>query len=205
MDKKIKKELEEFKKFKENYKFEMLQLEEKDDCLYYKDVLVRDSEGNHLNESEYFINVGYKLKGPFSKVLSNLFPYEFKFKGKEIKSIEGIFQGLKFIDKKGQDLVFKYSGLDSNNIKVASSYDWKETGYLCYQGMMIDRFSKDYEDFCDEMYISALQNPLYRSVLKNCNKYILHSMGETDKCKTVFSRYEFERMLNTLSAFVKSK
>lgn len=91
---------------------------------------------------EDFVNVGYKLKGTLSKTLSNLFPYEFIFKGKKVKSIESIFQGLKFQNKKIQNLVLKYSGLDSNNIKIASDYDWKSTGILYWQGKPINRHSE---------------------------------------------------------------
>ena len=76
---------------------------------------------------------------------------------------------------------------------------------MYWQGKEIDRFAKEYDDFLDEMYISAIQNPLYRNVLKSTNKYILHSMGTLEKEETVFTRFEFEKMLNTLSAFLNSK
>lgn len=199
----IKKELIKFKQFRDNYNFEFLQLEEKEDGLYYKDYLVMNDEFN-LNESEDFINVGYKLKGSFSKTLSNLYPYEFKFRGKKVSSIESVFQGIKFKDKKAQNLMLKYSGLDSNNIRVATDYDWKVTGNLYWQGKEINRYSKEYDDFLDELYVSAISNPLYRGMLRNVNKYILHSMGKKNKEDTVFTRYEFERMLNTIKAYVKS-
>ena len=63
----------------------------------------------------------------------------------------------------------------------------------------------EYEDFIDELYISAIQNPLYRNVLKNVgSKYILHAMGEISKDETVFSRFEFEYELNALKAYVQA-
>ena len=198
----VKKELEKFKKFRENYNFEMLELEEREDGLYYKDYLVMNDDFN-LNESDDFINVGYKLKGAFSKTLSNLYPYEFKFRGKKVKSIESVFQGIKFKDKKAQNLMFNYYGINSNNIKAATDYDWRVTGVVYWQGKEINRFSKEYDDFLDELYISAIANPLYRGILKNVNKYILHSMGKKNKEDTVFTRYEFERMLNILKDYVK--
>ena len=62
-----------------------------------------------------------------------------------------------------------------------------------------------YEDFIDELYVSAIQNPLYRNVLKNVgDKYILHALGETNKNETVFTRYEFEYELNALKAYVQA-
>lgn len=198
----IKKELVKFKKFKETYDFKYMELEKREDGLYYNGYLVMNDDFN-LNESDDFINVGYKLKGSFSKTLSNLHPYEFKFKGKKVKSIESVFQGIKFEDKKAQNLMFNYYGIASNNIKVATNLDWRETGILYWQGKKMNRFSKEYDDFLDELYVSAISNPLYRGMLKNVNKYILHSMGNEDKKETVFTRYEFERMLNTLNAYLK--
>lgn len=196
-------ELQDFKKFKKNYKFEQKEVNEIDGIKYCDGISLIDEDGKELGESEKWINVGYKLKGPYSKVLSNLFPYQFVFKGKEMGSIEGFFQGIKFKDIEMQNLVIKYSRLDSNNIKIASDYNWKESGIVYWQGKPIDRFSKEYDDLVDELYISAIQNPLYRSVLKQCNKYILHEMGTLEKEETVFTRYEFEKQLNCLKDFLK--
>lgn len=199
----MEKELLAFKNFKEKYCFEQKEVYEIDEVKYCDGISLIDEEGKELGESEKWINVGYKLKGPYAKVLSNLFPYEFVFRGKQMGSIEGFFQGIKFKDVDMQNLVLKYSTLDSNNIKVASDYDWKETGIIYWQGEAINRFSKEYDDLVDELYISAIQNPLYRSVLKNCNKYILHEMGAINKEDTVFTRYEFEKQLNCLKDFLK--
>ncbi len=195
-------DIEKFKNFRNSYDFKYKEIVVKDDEKYIGETLVSNSDGT-VSETEEFINVGYKLKGPYSKVLSNIFPYTFTFRGKKVNSLEAIFQSIKFKDVKMQNLVLKYDRLDANNIKVATPYDWKETGILYWQGKEIDRFSSDYDDFTVEMYLSAIKNPLYKSVLKNIDKYILHSIGEEDSKKTVFTRYEFERMLNTLSAYVK--
>jgi len=199
----FKKELIRFKEFYNKFNFQQIQLEKKDDKVFYKGKELVDETGKILGETEDFINVGYKNKGAIQKALSNLFPYEFIFKGKKVSSIESVFQGIKFPYKKEQDLVLKYSGLDANNIKIATNYDWKKTGMIYWQGRAIDRYSSDYQDFVIELYISAIQNPLYRSVLKNVDKYILHSIGEENERNTVFTRYEFEKMLNALVLFLK--
>lgn len=206
METNVKKELEEYKKFKENFKFVQKEIVQKGEDFYCDDelVLAHDAEKPE-GSSEKWINVGYKLKGSFPKVLSNLFPYEISFRGKNLSSIETFFQGIKFKDVNMQNYVLKYSGLDSNNIKVASDFDWKETGIVYWQGTAIKRDSKEYDDLVDELYISAIQNPLYRNVLKNCEKDIIHSIGEKEKTETVFTRYEFEYQLNCLKAFVQMK
>lgn len=202
---KVKKELKEFQQFKENYTFKQLELDYKDDQVFYGECLIKDAEGNILAEHEAFINVGYKFKGAKPKLLSNLYPYEFKFRGKKVASIEGIFQGIKFKNKKEQNYVLKYSRLDSNNIKECNLLNWKDDHKLYWQGKPMDRFSKEYDDFLDELYVSAIQNPLYRNLLLSIDKYILHSIGTLEKSETVFTRYEFERMLNTLVAYLKQK
>ena len=203
---KIKRELKRFKDFKKSYNFEFKEIiEKKDGSLYVDNVCIRDGiDGEWIGETETFINVGYKIHGAMPKVLSNLFQYEFYFKGFTLQSIESAFQGFKIKDKKTQAYLFKYHGLNSNNVKMAYDYNWRINKKVYFQGKAIDRNSKEYEDFIDELYISAIQNPLYRNVLKNVgDKYILHAMGEKSRDETVFSRYEFEYQLNTLKEFVQ--
>lgn len=205
MDKKVREELKAFKEFKKNFTFNQKEIIQDGEDLYCDGELLKKGEEKPIGETEKWINVGYKLKGPFSKVLSNLFPYEFVFEGKHLSSIETFFQGIKIKDKDTQEYIFKYSGLDSNNIKVASDFNWKESGIVHWQGKAIKRNSEEYDNLVDELYISAIQNPLYRNVLKNVNKPIIHSIGETNKEETVFTRYEFEYMLNCLVAFLKTE
>ncbi len=198
-------ELEEFKKFKENYKFEQKEIEKIDGKEYCEGYPLMNEEGEMIGNCEKWINVGYKHKGSYAKVLSNLFPYEFEFRGKKLNSIESFFQGLKFKDINMQNLIFSYSGLDSNRVKVCSGYDWKVTGKLYWQGKELDRYSKEYDDLVDELYISAIQNPLYRNILKTCDVDIIHSIGTKEKGETIFTRYEFEKELNCLKDFLKNR
>ena len=198
--KNLEKELEEFKKFKKDFKYEV-----KDGVEVYEGESLIDENGKEKGEGENWINVGYKHSGPYAKVLSNLFPYEFVFKGKKLNSIESFFQGIKFKDPQLQDIVFTYGGLDSNYIQACSEYNWKENGIVFWQGKEIDRYSEKYDDLIDELYISAIQNPLYRNVLKNCTKEIIHTMGKKEKSETTFTRYEFEKQLNCLKEFLKKE
>lgn len=199
----IKKELEEFKKFKSTYEYTLKEIEDIDGKEYYKGEPLINEEGKEVGESENWINVGYRHSGPHAKALSNLFPYEFEFKGKKLNSIESFFQGIKFKDVKMQNLVFSYHSLNSNYVKACSEYDWKKTGIIYWQGKEVDRYSKEYDDLIDELYISAIQNPLYRNILKTCDKEIIHTMGGKEKSETVFTRYEFEKQLNCLKDFLK--
>lgn len=199
----INNELNSFREYRNNYNFKQKKIVQIGEDLYCDDELLQKGDEKPIGETEKWINVGYKLKGSFSKVLSNLFPYEFYFRDQKLSCIETFFQGIKIKDKEVQEYIFKYTGLDSNNIKVASDFDWKKEGIVYWQGTPIKRDSQPYNDLVDELYISAIQNPLYRNVLKKVDKPIIHSIGETDKNETVFTRYEFEYMVNCLSSFVK--
>ena len=205
MNDKIKKELEEFKIFKKGYIFKQKEITY-DGLRYYCDgQLLEDEDGNKVPISNKWINVGYNLKEPLSKALSNLFHYEFMFRGKQLNSIESFFQGIKIKDKNVQEYAFKYSGIESNYIKVCSDCNWQDEQIIYWDGIPYERNSKEYDDLVDELYISAIQNPLYRNALKNTDKEVIHSIGKENKNETVFTRYEFEYMLNCLIAFLKNK
>ena len=200
----VENELREFENFKKSYIFqqkEIVRIDEKEFC---DGMPLLDEDGKNIGDCEKWINVGYKYSGDYAKLLSNLFPYKFEFRGKELRSIESFFQGIKFPDINMQNLVFEYGGLDSNHIKSCSNYNWKDTGIIYWQGKAIDRYSTEYDELIDEVYISAIQNPLYRSVLKNCSRDIIHTMGEIEKNETVFTRFEFEKQLNCLKDFLKN-
>ena len=205
MKTKIKQELSEFKEFKKYTPFVQKEILEKDDDFLCDGLSLFDESKKLVGETKSWLNVGYNIKNSQSRCLSNLFPYQFEFKGFQLKSLEAFFQCLKFKDPDLQRHLFDYAGIDAYHIQIASSYNWKETGILYWQGEPIHRLSSLYEDLVDEVYISALQNPLYRSILKKTDKYILHSIGKENPMETVFTRFEFERELNLLSLFLKEK
>lgn len=200
---KIKKEYKRFKEFKNKFDFDYKPLEKQGEKVFFGGVCIRENEeADWTYETEDFVNISFKGHGKLAKVLSNLFPYEFYFKGYKFGSIEGFFQGIKFKNKKAQKLVFKMSGTMSNNIKVASDYNWQDEDAIYFLGKKYNRHSKEYENLCDELYCALLQNPLYVGALKAVkNKYILHAIGEENDNITVFSRLEFERELNCLKEY----
>ena len=191
--------------FRKSYKFEYKELREVDDCIYFDNELVKDTEQKYA-EGENFINIGYNFKNSNSRILSNLYPMEFKFRGKKVKSIKGVLQGIKYKDKKTQNLVLKYSGLDAYHTRGCNSLDfWGNDRILYWQGKPMVRNSEDYQKFIDELYISVLKNPLYqRALLATGDKYILHHIGNSNPNETVLTRYEYENRLSSLRAFLKS-
>ena len=203
----MKKLLLEYKKFKENYKFEYKQLLKNEDGIFFDGSLIEDNEKNKVFEGENFINISYTSKTSISKALSNLFPYSFIFRGKKVSSVEGVLQGIKYKDKKIQNLVLNYSGLDAYHTRAANNYDfWGNNGKLYWQGKEINRHGEEYQNFLDELYVSLLKNKLFQRVLiSSGDKYLLHHIGQTDPKITVLTRYEYESRLNTLREFFKFK
>ena len=195
------KELQEYIKFKENYIFDYKEIIEKEDNLYCDNELLKDENG-YIAESLKWINVSYGLHNNYSKLLSNLFPYKFIFKGCLFNSIEGFFQGIKYQDVELQKQVFQYSGRDALALKDATPYDWTISGNIYFLGKTIKRDSKEYDDLVTELYISAIKNELYRNAIKNCKLPIIHPIGKESKQETTFTRYEFEFMLNSLHDFL---
>ena len=153
------KELQEYIKFKENYIFDYKEIIEKEDNLYCDNELLKDENG-YIAESLKWINVSYGLHNNYSKLLSNLFPYKFIFKGCLFNSIEGFFQGIKYQDVELQKQVFQYSGRDALALKDATPYDWTISGNIYFLGKTIKRDSKEYDDLVTELYISAIKNEL---------------------------------------------
>lgn len=160
-----KKDLIELKKIKSNYSFNQKKIVKKENKLYCDDILLKDENG-YVSESTNWINIGYSLKGNYQKLLSNLFPYTFKFKGYKLSSIESFFQAIKFKEKSMQKKLFKYSGKEALVLKEASLYDWKKTKEIYFLGKKINRNSIEYSNLIDELYISAVQNKFYRNAIK---------------------------------------
>ena len=199
----IKNELSAFQAFKKQFVFTQHPLVKTDQDISCEGELLQ-TPTDRFGETEHFINVGYNIRGSsFCQLLSNLFPYEFEFRGFKLASMESFFQGLKFPDEEVQRMVFNYSGTNAVHLAKASLYDWKKTKTLYWQGEAIDRMSEAYDALVDEAYVCLLQNPLYRQSLLNCPKEIIHMLGNEHKEETVFTRYEFEKELNCLRAFVK--
>ncbi len=202
-----KKAIQEYTNFRKNSKFTINQLIVKNDQIWVDDFMVQDESGKKYCGNENFINVAYTFKDNLSKCLSNLSRYSFIFRGKKVSSIECVLQGIKQKDKKLQNLIFEYYGLEAYHMRASNFCDdWTKNGVLYWQGKKIDRNSEDYQIFLDELYLSVAKNPLFLKILKATeNKYLLHHFGGVDKTQTVLTREEYEIRLNTLRDFLKYK
>lgn len=199
----IKKELlDKFKKYRQEFTLKEVKVD--GDNYYFNNILVDDGT-NRVWEGENFILVKYGAKNSISRVLSNLYPMSFKFRGKKVSSIESVLQGIKYKNKKTQAKVFGYSGVDAYHTRACNSFDfWGNDGVLYWQGKPIKRESEDYQNFIDELYLSVFKNPLYfRALIATGDKYLLHHIGRVDPKETVLTRYEYESRLYALQRLAK--
>jgi len=199
-----KSEILKFSEFRKNYNLDYKELVDNDGKIFWNGELVEDEEKKY-SEGENFINAGYNFKMSLARNLSNLYPMEFRFRGKKVKSIEGVLQGIKYKDKKVQNLVLNYAGLDAYHTRGANTADfWGGEGILYRQGKPMKRDSEDYQLFLDELYLSVSKNPLYkRCLLATGDKYLLHHIGNTNIKETVLTRREYEERLNALRAYLR--
>ena len=189
--------LNKFKTYRQEFKLK--DVEVKDDQYYFDGIMIDDGT-NRVWETDNFIVIKYGAKNSISRVLSNLYPIQFKFKHKKVCSIESVLQGIKYQNKKVQAKVFNYSGVDAYHTRACNSFDfWGNNGLLYWQGKPIKRTSEEYQLFLDELYLSVLKNPLYlRALIATNNKYLLHHIGRTNQNETVLTRYEYESRLYAL-------
>lgn len=189
--------LEKFKKYKQE--FTLLEVKQIDNNYYFNDILIDDGT-NYVWETDNFIVIKYGSRNSISRILSNLYPMQFRFRHKKVNSIESVLQGIKYKNKKTQNLVFKYAGVDAYHTRASNLFDfWGNNGLLYWQGKQINRNEQEYQDFLDELYLSALSNPLYfRALISVNNKYLLHHIGRTNPHETVLTRYEYESRLYAL-------
>ena len=198
--------VKEYSKFRKNFELNYERILTIDDKMYFRNCLVEDANKKY-SEGVGFINIGYNFKSHLSHALSNLFPIRFKFKGKMVNSIESVLQGIKYKDKKMQNCVLNYSGIDAYHTRAANiNNPWSETGVLYWQGKEMKRDSDQYQIFIDELYLAASKNPIYRqALLATGDLYLLHHIGRENINETVLTRFEFEIRLNSLREYIKNK
>ncbi|MBE7074265.1 MAG: hypothetical protein E7379_04175 [Clostridiales bacterium] len=197
--------IKKFTHFREKYAFECKKLLKNAEGIFLGDYCIEDKDGNKVFENDEIINTSYASKNSISRILSNLYPHSFKFKGKKVSSIEGVLQGIKYKDKKLQNAVLKYFGTDAYHTRACNIKDfWGENGKLYWQGKVMQRNSQDYQEFLDQLYICACESPLYKkALLSTGDKYLMHHIGNTDEKQTVLTRYEYELRMNALREFLR--
>ena len=122
--------------------------------------------------------------------LSNFAPHEFVVDGIECASMEGFLQSLKFQNPDMQkyvcSLVGKAAKFKGKNKK------WQKTQNLYWQGEVIPRSSKRYQELLDTAYNALAKNKSFqKALLATQNATLTHSMGKNKVSETVLTKTEF--------------
>lgn len=125
-----------------------------------------------------------------SSALSNFAAHKFVIDGVECASMEGFLQSLKFKDIDMQKHVCTLIGFKAK--MKGKNKDWWKTQVLYWQGMSIDRHSKEYQDLLDRAYDELSKNINFRNaLLATGSSYLRHSIGKSDASRTVLTEREF--------------
>lgn len=136
------------------------------------------------------IDIDFRSTNPQAKMLSNLYPHKFTFRGVKCGSMEGLLQSLKRKDVPIQIATCAKAGFDAKF--SARGITWQNTG-LWWAGVELDRFSDDYALFIHEAYTNLYeQNMTFREALEKTSPHNLdHSIGRAAQKDTILTKKEF--------------
>lgn len=173
-----------------------------------------------INQTHYFCHkcnwdslkstVDISYDDPTSSVLSNLFPHNFLFytscksgvfDDTHCLSMESFLQSLRVKEPSFQKYICEhYTGPMVQKLKVCLR-DWREDGYLYWNGIAIKRDSATYQEFITTAYDCLFEgNPVFREYVLPHFKgmYLIHSIGKDSPSQTLLTESEFRYQLNRL-------
>ena len=148
------------------------------------------------------MDIGSGRKYP-SNALSNFAPHKFIIDDVECASMEGFLQSLKFKNIEMQKYVCSLVGRKAK-FKGKKKKWWREQK-LYWQGKELDRHEIEYQQLLDRAFTQLAKNKSFKNaLLATKNAVLKHSIGKSDKKKTVLTEREFcsrltiirERLLN---------
>jgi predicted NAD-dependent protein-ADP-ribosyltransferase YbiA (DUF1768 family) len=140
-----------------------------------------------------------------ANALSNFSPHPFIFRGFQINSMEGFLQGLKFVSLAKQEYVFTLVGKAAKF--AGKNKKWWRDQRLYFQGEPINRCSKEYDSLLIEAYteMTKQSDSFRRALLASHNAVFTHSMGKSDKHRTVLTEREFCNLLFWMRTIVQNE
>lgn len=144
------------------------------------------------------MNIGAGNGYPNS-ALSNFSPHRFVLDGVECYSMEGFLQSLKFSNSDMQVEICKLIGKAAKF--KGKNKQWYKTQKLYWRGVEFERSGKEYQLLLDRAYQAMFdQSESFRNALKAAGKdaVFTHSIGKTDKTKTILTQSEFCKRITKL-------
>jgi len=130
--------------------------------------------------------------------LSNLYSYRFEIDGLIMESFEGFIQSLRSSDERFKEQSYTLTGFVA--WKKGQGVNWWDKQEVYWLGKTIDRNSDEYTELITKAYDCMFeQNEEFRNALRESLPYkITHSVGKTNKTKTLLTNREFLGQLNRL-------
>jgi hypothetical protein len=159
------------------------------------------AQGDFIESAQ--VDIAFRGQFP-ANVLSNLYPSRFIFEGVKCGSMEGFLQSLKTPDKTLQKKICKMSGIKAKRMsdKFRAKFDSKT---IYWKEKPIDRFSQEYDELVKRAFQTKFeQDPLFRHALKQTQgKKLIHTLGKSNKEKTILTEEEFVNLLGSLVILTK--
>ena len=141
--------------------------------------------------------------GTSCSALSNFSPHIFKVDGVTCYSMEGFLQSLKF---KSMDMQVEVCKLIGKKAKFKGKRKtWWKTQTLWWQGVEIDRHSREYQILLDKAFDSLVYHSrsFRKALLATGNAVLTHSVGKKDPYRTVLTEKEFVSRLMRIREEIK--
>ena len=136
--------------------------------------------------------------------LSNLYPYKFNIDGIEVSSMEGFLQSLKTNDDELKETLWTMHGYMA--WKYGQNIDWWSTQTLYWMGRSIRRQSDDYIRLITRAYDCLFSNEDFKdAIIKSLPYKIDHSIGKTNRTRTLLTKSEYLGQLERLRDIVRPK
>lgn len=150
------------------------------------------------------INIRYGQSGPAGG-LSNLYPRPFVFRGINCGSVEGVLRGMQFQSQQVQHQIAKLYGHKARRAGTLET-SWHDTGLFYWNGKSFNRFSDEYQDFLDELYVSAFtqNNEAKNFLLSTKDAKLIHTVGHTNPNETILTVKEFCGRLTEIRKILKA-
>lgn len=135
------------------------------------------------------MNIGSNNKYP-SANLSNFHGHRFVVDGITCHSMEGFLQSLKFKSESIQIEVCKLIGKGAKF--KGKRKKWWRTQVLYWKGLELERKGDNYQILLNKAYNAMYEQcEPFRKALHSTKGNLTHSMGKTDKSRTVLTNSEF--------------
>ncbi|MGH9552277.1 MAG: hypothetical protein ACRD3W_23020 [Terriglobales bacterium] len=151
------------------------------------------------------LDIKFTAKG-IARALSNFTHRSFVLDGVQCASIEGVLQATKTANVATQKARCLLSGVEAKH-SGRNGPDWQRDQMLHWQNSAMPRKGAEYRAFLERLFNAVFaQCPEFCQSLADSGQATLtHSIGKTDRSKTVLTRQEFIQQLERLREQLRNR